>query len=174
MAYDPFLPADQRPPVRLEGEGVVLREWQEADLDDMAALLDDAAIAHRTPLPTPFGAAEARARLDRARAGGPLFLAVTLDGGRALGEVLLMPRGALGYLLGEAHRGQGLAARALRLLADHAAGELGLRELVLEIEVDNAPSQAVAQRAGFARTGASEVVEDKGRPVHLEVWRRGA
>jgi len=41
-------------PMRLEGEGLVLREWTEGDLDVMVQLFDDPIVAWRTPLPSPF------------------------------------------------------------------------------------------------------------------------
>jgi hypothetical protein len=97
--------ADQS--VRLVGDGLVLREWEERDLPLMAELLDDPDVALWTPLPTPFTAEQARLRLERSRRRDPLQLAVTTDGDLPLGEVVLMSTGHLGYVLGARHRGQG-------------------------------------------------------------------
>lgn len=161
-------------PVRLEGDGLVLREWRRADLGAMAELCDDPEIARWTPLPSPFTAADARLRLERSAQPDRLLLAITVDGERPLGEVLLLRTGELGYLVGAAHRGRGLAGRALRLLRDHGHG-LGLPVLRLRIEAGNAPSAAVARAAGFARTHpAAEVVESGGRSCVLDVWEHRA
>lgn len=46
------------------------------------------------------------------------------------------------------HRGQGLAGRILAGLADAAARQ-GLERAFLQVESDNAPAQALYQRAGF-------------------------
>lgn len=95
--------------VRLTGAGLVLREWDRSDVPAMVELFDDPDIAYRTPLPSPFGLSEAhayveRARGDAARSGGRLQLAITTDGERPLGEVLLSREyGTVGYVVGAAH-----------------------------------------------------------------------
>ncbi len=161
-----------RGPLRLAANGVVLREWAERDLDAMVELFDDPAIAWRTPLPAPFTLADAEERLRRARQPDRMLLAVTTDGKRPLGEVLLLPAtGEAGYMIGARHRGRGLAARALVLLRDHAHEALGLPIVRLRIEPDNRPSAAVAARAGFRLVpGAAVRVENKGRPSTVDVW----
>jgi RimJ/RimL family protein N-acetyltransferase len=162
--------------VRLTGDGVVLRGWEPRDLAVMVELFDEPEVARWTPLPSPFGPAEAAARLARAQEGEHLFLAITTDGDAPCGEVLLMAGGGLGYVLGAAHRGQGLAARAVALLRDHAHDVVGLPVVHLEIAPDNTASRAVARRTGFRLVApAAEVVVDKGREVVLDRWehRRG-
>lgn len=160
---------------RITGDGLVLRQWRESDLDVMVVLFDAPDIAGRTPLPSPFTIDEARARLVRAQTGEPLMLAITTDGAEPRGEVLLMADGTMGYALGVRHRGQGLAARALRLLRDHAHAVLGTELLRLEIEPDNAPSIRVAERADFRLAQpAAKTGELKGRPYVLDVWEHRA
>ncbi|MFM9366981.1 GNAT family N-acetyltransferase [Streptomyces sp. Da 82-17] len=184
-------PDDQDPvpelpstPVVLRGDGLVLREWTEADLPAMTELFDEPGIAHRTPLASPFDLAAARAYLDRARAnraeGTRLQLAVTEDGATPLGEVLLAslgterPAGAvtLGYAIGAAHRGRRLALRATRLLTAYAHDELGLGRLRLQIEADNAASTGVARAAGYRlrEDVPTTEVTQKGRTYELQVW----
>ena len=55
----------------------------------------------------------------------------------------------IGYWVARAARGRGVATRAVRLVRDWAASELGLTTLELVIHEDNAPSHAVARAAGF-------------------------
>ena len=57
----------------------------------------------------------------------------------------------IGYWVAREARGRGVATRAVRLVRDWAASELGLTTLELVIHEDNAPSHAVARAAGFTR-----------------------
>ena len=159
-------------PGRLRGQGVVLRPWQSEDAPAMVAIFDDPDVALRTPLPAPFTPADAEERLRRAMWPDRLLLAVTTDGGAPLGEVLLTAGGELGYAIGRAHRGRGLATRALVVLRDHAHDAVGIPVLHLRIEAENRASTAVAERAGFALDpSATTVVEHRGRRCVLDTWR---
>ncbi|MER5886142.1 GNAT family N-acetyltransferase [Streptomyces sp. NPDC001941] len=171
------LPAEA---VRLTGEGIVLREWESADLPVMVELFDTPDVAARTPLRSPFDLAAAReyfAMIERTRAEGRrLHLAITADGGSPLGEVLISTsQGTMGYAVGPAHRGRGLAQRAGRLLVDYAHRVLGLSPVRLEIERDNAASIAVARAMDFRETGeAPTPVYEKGRSFSLYSWSHDA
>jgi pimeloyl-ACP methyl ester carboxylesterase/RimJ/RimL family protein N-acetyltransferase len=161
----------RRPPARLAAPGLVLRPWSASDLPTMVELFDEPDVALRTPLPSPFTMATAEARLVAADQPDRLLWAVTRDGQEPLGEVLVTSSGEIGYVLGARHRGQGLAARAVALLREHAHSDLGLPVLRLRIEAANEPSAAVARRAGFRLTRpAAEEVENKGRRYVLDVW----
>lgn len=164
--------------VELTGEGIVLRDWTEADLGAMQDLFDHPDVAHWTPIVSPFDEAVARARLDKARRlraeGTTILLAITVDGGAPLGEVMLRraPGGTeLGYAVGPAHRGQGLAARAVRVMAAYAFEQLGVEQVILELEAENASSVAVAMKTGFRRLDVPLIEgEEKGRPYVLQTW----
>ncbi|MGW5202693.1 GNAT family N-acetyltransferase [Streptomyces spiralis] len=164
--------------IELSGEGLVLRDWTEADLAAMPELFDHPDIAYWTPIVSPFDEAAARARLDRARQlraeGTAILLAITVDGGAPLGEVMLRraPEGTeLGYAVGPARRGQGLAARAVRVMAAYAFEQLGVEQVILELEAENAASVAVATKAGFALLDVPLIKgEEKGRPYALQTW----
>src|SRR5690349_4507138 len=108
----------KRDPVVLRGDGLVLREWSEADLPRMPTLFDNPEAVRWTPLETPFDLAAARRYLEKAQAARAerrgLNLAITRDGDEPLGEVLLFrldgdPTLEMGYSIGPAHRGTGLA-----------------------------------------------------------------
>jgi RimJ/RimL family protein N-acetyltransferase len=169
----------------LAGSGLRLREWTDADVPVMVELFDDAAVARWTPLASPFDEAAARAYLDRARARRAedlgLQLAVTTDGHTPLGEVLLFttgphgrvaggPDAELGYAIGPAHRGQGLATRAVALMTGFAYREAGARRVILRIDLGNEASEHVARTAGFrlAEDGAAVGPAD-GKP-DLRTW----
>ncbi|MFC7831049.1 GNAT family N-acetyltransferase [Streptomyces sp. NPDC057375] len=164
--------------MELSSEGLVLRDWTEADLPSMPELFDHPDIAYWTPVVSPFDEAAARARLDRARQlraeGTTVLLAITTDGGAPLGEVMLRraPEGTeIGYAIGPAHRGQGLAARAVRVMAAYAFEQLDTEQVILELEAENAPSVAVATKAGFRLLDIPLITgEEKGRPYALQTW----
>ncbi|SCL28885.1 Protein N-acetyltransferase, RimJ/RimL family [Micromonospora nigra] len=167
--------------VRLDGDGVVLREWSERDLDRMVEIFDDPEIAYRVPVATPFDRRAAEAHLDVARraqaAGERLCLAITTaDDDRARGEVMLaLATRSIGYVVGPAHRGLGLASRAVRLLTRHAHEVFALPTVCLQIEADNAGSLAVARATGYQPVdSAPEYVEDKGRRYALHRWEHRA
>ncbi|MFC5906726.1 GNAT family N-acetyltransferase [Streptacidiphilus monticola] len=173
-------------PVQLHGHGLHLREWRDEDLPAMSALFDDPEVARWTPLASPFDEAAAAAYLQRARQAREarlrLQFAVTRDGGQPLGEVLAMRRvdqtGAatgvveIGYAIGAAHRGQGLASAGVRLLTEYAYTELDARQVVLRIEPDNAASAAVARSTGYHLADEPPVVvtDPDGAEVVLRVW----
>ncbi|GIG56749.1 hypothetical protein Lfu02_11210 [Longispora fulva] len=167
----------------LDGEGVVLREWEDADLPTMVELFDESEVDAWTPLRSPFDLDAARDYLDNARrartAGNGVQLAITAGGPAALGEVLLFRAGAegrdgeLAYAVGAGHRRRGLAGRAVRLLAGYALRDLGMPRVLLRIADDNVPSVGVARSSGFTRTDEEPVIrERKNRRVVLTTWER--
>ncbi|MCB5163807.1 GNAT family N-acetyltransferase [Streptomyces bambusae] len=164
--------------IELEGEGLVLRDWREEDLAGMPAIFDHPDIAYWTPIVSPFDDEAARTRLDTARRlraeGKTILLAVTVDGGEALGEVMLRrsPEAIeIGYAIGPANRGQGLAARAVKVMAAYAFEEWGVQQVVLEVEAENTASVSVATRAGFRLLDVPPIHgAEKGRPFVLQTW----
>lgn len=168
--------------LRLAGPGLLLREWTDEDLPSMVELFDEPAVAHRTPLASPFdlqAAQEYLAMIRRARASGErIHLAITVEGRRPCGEVLLKltgepegTAGIIGYVLGSAYRGRGLARGAVRTLTHHAHHTLGVRRLSAQIEPDNRASIAVVEGAGYRLSEqAPELVADKGRSYRLLTW----
>lgn len=162
----------------LSGEGLVLRDWTRADLAVMPELFDHPDIAYWTPIVSPFDEAAARGRLERDRKmraeGAAMLLAITVDGGAPLGEAMLrrVPDGVeLGYAVGPAHRGRGLAGRAVRVLATYAFEQLGVRRVILELEAENAASVAVAVKGGFTLREVPLIRgQEKGRPYALQTW----
>jgi len=164
--------------IELSGEGLLLRDWTEADLAAMPELFDHPDIAYWTPIVSPFDAVAARARLGRDRQlradGVAMLLAITVDGGAPLGEVMLRRAAEgteLGYAVGPAHRGQGLAARAVRVMAAYAFDQLSAEQVILELEAENAASVAVAAKTGFSLLDVPLITgEEKGRAYALQTW----
>ena len=168
-------------PISLTGDGVHLREWRLDDLAALVELLDDPDIARFTPMTSPFDLEAAQAYLARARqgrtSGQRIQLAITVDGGAPLGEVLLfgvdtgLREAELGYLVGAGHRRRGLASAALALLIGYARNTLGLERLLLRIDPANVGSVAVARRAGFRVTTDAPIrQEGPYGPSSLDTW----
>jgi RimJ/RimL family protein N-acetyltransferase len=164
------------PHLQLAGYGVVLREWTDNDLTSLIEVFNDPDTAYRTSLASPFGLTAARDYLRRAYQdrmdGHRIHLAITTDARHPKGEVTLdLSRCSISYVVGAAHRGQHLAARAVQLITEYAHQVASLPQVLLEIEPDNYPSAAVARTAGFHLTDmAPEAVEDKGRSYRLLTW----
>lgn len=164
--------------VRLTGEGLVLRDWTEDDVAFMPGLFDNPAVARFTPLPSPFDEVAAKGHYEKSLArrseGTGRRLAITIDGGEPLGEVVLfLPEEdhfELGYAVGPAHRGQDLAARSLRVLTAYAL-ELGPKPLRLKIDAENTASEVVARRVGYVVTDREpETKVEKGLEITLRTW----
>jgi RimJ/RimL family protein N-acetyltransferase len=170
------LPAD----IRLDGLGLVLREWTADDLPVMVELFDDPQVDHWTPLRSPFNLAAAHAYLDKAHhnriEGRRLQLAITTDGYEPKGEILLARtgdhgRGAeLAYAVGPRHRRQRLATRAVQLITTYAYDVLAMKQVILRIAHHNQASTAVARSAGFELTD-SEPITREGSLHPLHTWR---
>jgi RimJ/RimL family protein N-acetyltransferase len=62
-------------------------------------------------------------------------------------------QGEIGYVVGSAARGKGVATRTLRLLTDWGFSQLGLERIELWIDTTNASSERVAERIGYIREG---------------------
>jgi RimJ/RimL family protein N-acetyltransferase len=168
-------------PITLTGDGIQLREWRSDDLDELVELLDEPDIARWTPMPSPFDLDAGIAYLKRAHqgriSGQRIQLAITEDGGKPLGEVLLfgvdagLKEAELGYLVGAPHRRRGLAAGALTLLSGYAHSTLGLRRLLLRIDPGNTASTAVARRCGYRLTGEPPILQEGPYgPSSLDTW----
>ncbi len=62
-------------------------------------------------------------------------------------------QGEIGYVVGAAARGRGVATRTLRLLTEWGFSHLELERIELWIDVTNPGSERVAERAGYVREG---------------------
>lgn len=140
---------------------VVLRPLRATDVDALVDVADDPLVRRFAPaLPVPYTRTVAEQWLTEilpARsAAGDAWFAVTEPGDdRLLGQIGVFGASvydvwSIGYLMGAAHRGRGLARAALGALTDWAFGH-GVARLVLETDVDNVASQHVALATGYSR-----------------------
>lgn len=147
---------------RTISDGVVaLREWAIEDAPQMRRIFLDPEMYRWTdavpdePL-TEFEEAIRRNWRRRER-GDRIALAICDAEGAIVGAIDLMmgefERGEIGYAVGAWARGNGYAARAVKLLSSWAFETAGVARLELPIPVGNARSRAVAERAGFRFEG---------------------
>lgn len=77
----------------------------------------------------------------------------------------------IGYWLGEAFQGQGLATNACRTMICHAFDAVGLNRLQINVQPGNIRSRAIPQRLGFQYEGTTRQAEIvNGYRVDLEVY----
>jgi RimJ/RimL family protein N-acetyltransferase len=157
------MPALEPPEPPLTDGVVALRGVREADADQVVAALRDPDIVRWTRVPAGYTHEDFAAYLHAShaamRAGTTLSLLVVDadDHDRVLGSCGLheldSERADIGYWVARGARGRGVAPRATALMRDHATGTLGLPRVEVLVHPDNVPSQRVAEKAGFARTG---------------------
>jgi RimJ/RimL family protein N-acetyltransferase len=108
------------------------------------------------------------ARWEHERISGTRFRLAARDAATAtlLGGCEISPllngTANLSYWTYPAHRGHGVASRAVALARRWAFEELGLKRLEIVVDPDNAPSRRVALRNGFREVGARD-----GRILHV-------
>lgn len=178
------------PPTEPLRDGLVeLRMWTESDIAALVGLVNDPAIDRFTMVPQPYGVEDGRRWLathgrDRLTGRAIAFAVVGAEDGELLGSIdLRVPDwenlvGELGYLVGPAARGRGVAPAAAKLLADWGFEEVGLERIEIYIEPDNTASQRVAEKAGFENEGVlrSKRRSRNGRAdmcVYAQVPKRG-
>jgi RimJ/RimL family protein N-acetyltransferase len=143
-------------------DGVVrLRAPDERDIDEIAALCQDAAIQEFTTVPSPYGRADSEAFVGQIVPAGwadgtSLTWAVRDASSDRLDGVIglaVHPVGSaeIGFWLGAHARGRGVISRATSLVIDlaFAPERLGLDRLTWTGFTRNLPSRRVAERAGF-------------------------
>jgi RimJ/RimL family protein N-acetyltransferase len=141
-------------------DGVVtLRTPVREDAEAIYEACQDPEIPRWTNVPSPYGREDAYSYVEAVatQPGVRAFLAFTdgvLVGSFSVMELDLEARyGEIGYWVAAPARGRGLATRALTLLRDWAAAELGLELIHLLIHEDNERSRRLAERTGFLDTG---------------------
>ena len=167
------------PPVLRDGD-LTLRPPRLDDADAVTAACEDAAIQRWTGVPSPYRREHADSWLSglpaQAQAGEALTLLGESGDGRLAGSFSLLELsrgggyGEIGYWVAAGLRGRGIATRAVGLLHAWGVETLRLRTIEILVHRDNAPSRAVALRAGFTDTGELRTMpraEDAGPPAMI-------
>jgi RimJ/RimL family protein N-acetyltransferase len=142
-----------------EGSGFSLRPWRVGDAESLAANADNRNVWTnlRSRFPRPYTATVARSWIGRCISGHErgLQLAIDVDG-LAVGGVSVdlvtanTPRtGEIGYWLGEAYWGRGIAGETVRIVCPLAYDRLALDRLRAVVRETNAASLRILERCGF-------------------------
>jgi RimJ/RimL family protein N-acetyltransferase len=163
---------------RLETERLVLREWRTEDFEPYAHFMADADV-------TRYLTGEPMSRVDAWRNMAMLLghwelrgfgmWAVERKSDRAfVGRVgMHYPEGwpaiEVGWTLGKEYWGAGFATEAARAALTYAFLTQNLDRVISVIQVDNAPSQAVATRLGETR-GPRDGIVHGGKTFSTDLW----
>jgi [ribosomal protein S5]-alanine N-acetyltransferase len=164
----------------LQTARLTVRPVDAADLDDLMAVNGDPEVARFLPYEAWRTADDAQAWRVRMAAlcdGGQAHQLVIVRDGRAVGTVLLFrfeepsARIELGYALGRAQWGQGIAREALGAVLGVAFGPFGLRRVEAQVQPDNQASNALLARLGFVHEGVlRQRWVAKGRAYDVNAW----
>ena len=145
--------------MELVGHRVTLRAWRRGDEDALVRHANNRNIWRNLTdrFPYPYTAADARAwvRQCSTAEGPPRHLAITFDGepigGTGFERLPDLARltAEIGYWLGEAHWGQGLATEALRLTTEYAFTQFDFVRLQAGVLDWNPRSRRVLEKAGY-------------------------
>lgn len=129
----------------------------------IAALLEDADVRRYTRVPSEppadFAATWIGRYDDAWRDGSRAGFAIEAHDGEFLGLGMIIEidwegrQAELGYVVGWAARGRGVATRTVRLLTEWGFSQLALERIALWIDVTNPASERVAERTGYVREG---------------------
>jgi RimJ/RimL family protein N-acetyltransferase len=146
----------------LEGRRCRVRPWRTSDAASLVEHANNINIAKflRDRFPHPYTRKDAREFLDHAAAEpDPSNLAIEVEASAAGGIGYVPGRDVerfsaeIGYWLGEALWGRGIATEALELVTAHALHELNFLRLFALPFADNPGSIRVLEKAGYVREG---------------------
>src|SRR4051794_25418674 len=172
------------PPASLSDGVVLLRPFVRRDVPAITRNCSDPEVPRWTRIPSPYTVAHADLFIDRmemeaARGTAVAFAVCAVGEGEALGALTVLRidweslRGDLGYYLGADGRGRGLMTRAVQAVCPWVFAKLGLQRLQIHTDVDNVPSQRVAEAAGFVREGVLRSwQEQQGRRAGMVCYSR--
>jgi ribosomal-protein-alanine N-acetyltransferase len=152
----------------LRTDRLLLRQWQERDLEPFADLNADAEVMRYFPYKLTCEQSEALAtaiRRDIDKQGWGLWAVEVIGGPSFVGFVGLnepsfdahfTPAVEVGWRLAREHWGHGYATEAAQAAIDFGFGELELSQIVAMIGLHNRRSQRVAERLGMTRDLADD------------------
>jgi RimJ/RimL family protein N-acetyltransferase len=174
LAGGTLLSVLRHPDPPLSDGAITLRPSTARDADALTAACQDPEIPRWTRVPVPYRRADALRWIAASElelgAGVTIGWLAVDDEDRLLASISVMQidreagTGEIGYWVAREARGRGVATRAVRLVRDWAAAELGLTRLEIEAHEDNLASQAVARAAGFREAGERRLPLREGLP----------
>ncbi|MEM8796805.1 MAG: GNAT family N-acetyltransferase [Pseudomonadota bacterium] len=146
-------------PMVLSTKRLTLRAPHRRDLDDLVALANDVAVSNNLgTMPYPYRREDGLHFIDHLSVPGPqrrMFAITDRYSDRFMGGCGYRPieehpdRLGIGYWLGKAYWGQGLAAEAAQALIDHAFTSEDIGEIWATVRIANHQSKRVIEKCGF-------------------------
>ncbi|MEM8543741.1 MAG: GNAT family protein [Cyanobacteria bacterium P01_H01_bin.119] len=137
---------------------VTLRQYQISDAERLAAIANNPNVARylSASFPHPYTLEDARWWIKTgSTAGGGISKAIEYQG-KLVGGVGIAPLtgwqshvAEIGYWLGEAYWGQGIATKAVKQISEFAFQELGYQKLYGRVYTYNEASMAVLKKCGY-------------------------
>ncbi len=158
--------------------GAILRPWSRDDINELARVANDPAIAAtlRDGFPSPYTTADARRFIELATGPEPgLFLAIEIDG-KVAGGIGIHPltdvyrkTAEIGYWLAMPHRGRGIATAAVGAVVPLAFARFAIHRLQAGVFSNNPASMRVLEKNGFIREAVHQEAVVKNGVVLDEV-----
>ncbi|KAK1323895.1 hypothetical protein QJS10_CPA02g00372 [Acorus calamus] len=139
---------------------ITLRNFNLSDIDDLMVWATDDLVSRFCSWDTYTRREDAVDYMNNTIIPHPWFKAICVDD-RPIGAVSVTPNmgsdrcpAELGYVLGSAHWGRGIATRAVKMVMSVVFEEMPeLERLEALVDVENPGSQRVLEKAGFVREG---------------------
>jgi RimJ/RimL family protein N-acetyltransferase len=153
------------PNISISTERLVLRPFEESDIEAFAEMMNDELVTTWTSVPQPYTEADARdwittrAPAERADGRGIVFAVDEFLTQRLVGTVHLsntdwrVRSAELAYVVAPWARGEGYASEAALATAQWLFHDQGFERLELRTAADNTASQQVAQKIGCISEG---------------------
>jgi RimJ/RimL family protein N-acetyltransferase len=137
-----------------------VREWRPGDVDSLVEHANNVKVWRNLhdAFPHPYTRADAESWIRQTSALNPQTVFAITVAGEAVGGIGLHPgtdvhrrTAAIGYWLGEAYWGRGIATEALRAVTDYAFSKFDFARLEAFVFEWNLASARVLEKAGYTR-----------------------
>jgi len=159
-----------------------VREWRPADVDSLVAQANNIKVWRNLHdgFPHPYTRADAESWIQKISAEHPDTVFTIAVDGKAVGGIgfhrgvdVHRLTATIGYWLGEAYWGRGIAAEALRAVTEYAFSNFDFQRIEALVFEWNAPSTRVLEKAGYTREARlRKRVTKQGRTVDCFIYAR--
>ena len=141
---------------------LLLREWRRGDEDALVRHANNPKVARnlRDRFPHPYTLADANWWIAHASAEEPTTSFAIVANGEAVGGIGLLRQTdvdfrslEIGYWLGEAHWGRGIATEAVRAVTEYAFANFDVCRIYATVFESNLASMRVLEKAGYVCEG---------------------
>jgi RimJ/RimL family protein N-acetyltransferase len=158
---------------------VTLAAWSNGDLPLLERLMGDPVMTEHLGGPeSPEKLRERQGRYERLEGGDRMFKIVDVASGAGVGSVGFWMKEwreeevyEVGWMVVPEFQGRGVAVAATAQAIELARGDARHRFMHAFPNVDNAPSNAICRKLGFALLGACEFEFPKGHLMTCNDWR---